>query len=99
MSGTLSAAVRFEEHFGPVVPEVTTSPGPSRSMAPHVAAHAGRMRDLVEQMRRCVIGATQESDVAAKVELWASYRTARAEALAMLTPATDASEFGPLRSI
>jgi hypothetical protein len=46
------------------------------------------LRDLVEQMRRCVVTATTTSDLSAKVELWESYRTARAEALGILASST-----------
>ena len=88
MSGSMSAALRFEDHFGPSVPEVAPNPANSTSASAHGHAHGLALRDLVEQMRRCVVTATTTSDLSAKVELWESYRTERAEALGILASST-----------
>ena len=79
MSGTTSAALRFEDHFGPIVSVGT----------PTAHEHAVRLRNLAHQMRHCVVSAIAATDVATKNELWASYRSARAEALALAAPVTD----------
>jgi hypothetical protein len=88
MSGTTSAALRFEDHFGPIVPVDT----PPAEHAPTGAApaheHAARLRDLAHQMRHCVVTAVAATDAATKHELWASYGSARAEALALVAPVT-----------
>jgi hypothetical protein len=96
MSGTLSAAVRFEDHFGPVLPAVTTS------LAPAAAPRATRpdgLAELAERMRHCVLGAITATSVAAKVELWESYRTARAEALAMVAAVPEDDDTPRLRTV
>jgi|HubBroStandDraft_1064217.scaffolds.fasta_scaffold2355520_1 hypothetical protein len=82
MSGTLSAAVRFENQVGPVVSTPTT-----------------RLQDLVATMRLSVVRATEATEVAAKVELWESYRAARAEALALLVPGSNTSDSRHLHSL
>jgi hypothetical protein len=82
MSEALSSALRFEDHFGPIVPEVPASSAP-RPTTPQPSHSAARLRDLAHAMRRNVVQATLATDVTQKVELWASYRTARAEALAL----------------
>jgi len=97
MSGTLSAAVRFEDHFGPMVGEAAPphegsahQPSPSR-------ADAARLRELVEQMHRSVVMATMTSDHVSKVELWEAYRSARSEAIALAS--ADPGGIPRLRSI
>jgi len=84
MSGSTSAALRFEDHFGPVVPEVASSPASSTTAPSHGHHHIVALRCLVEHMRHCVVTATATPDLTAKVELWESYRSARAEALSLL---------------
>jgi hypothetical protein len=90
----MSAALRFEDHVGPIVPELTPNPANSTSASAPGHPHGVALRDLVEQMRRCVVTATTTSDLSAKVELWESYRTARSEALGIL-----ASSAPRLRSV
>jgi hypothetical protein len=90
MSGSMSATVRFEDHFGPIVPVGTEAPEGSVSAATPSGAYAETMRALVEQMRVSVAAATKACDVASKVELWEAYRRARAEAMALLASASDA---------
>jgi len=111
MSGSMSAAVRFEDHSIPLAPGAPRSP--ERSTQPQVSAHPGpcsstaplRPRDkarldaLVGLMRRSVIEATLAVDLAAKVELWESYRTARSEAIALIGSASDAPGTHRLRSV
>ena len=92
MSRTMSAAVRVEDHVGPLSPDV---PAP----VAHDATHSTRLRELADQMRRCVVGATTTSDLATKVRLWESYRTARAEALAMVARGTETPNPPRLRSV
>ncbi len=82
MSEALSSALRFEDHFGPIVPEVPAS-SEARPTTPQPSHSAARLRDLAQAMRHNVVQATVTTDVAEKVELWGSYRTARAEALAL----------------
>jgi cytosine/adenosine deaminase-related metal-dependent hydrolase len=98
MSGSMSATVRFEDHFGPIVPVVTEAPEGSASSATPTGAHAESMRALVEQMRASVAAATKACDVAARVELWEAYRRARAEAMA-LASTSDASSPRRLHSL
>jgi hypothetical protein len=98
MSGTLSAAVRFEDHFGPVVPGAV-SPKPSVSPAGDSSAPTTGVQDLVATMRLSVVQATEATDVAAKVELWEAYRAARAEALALLTPVATTTDSRHLYSV
>jgi hypothetical protein len=82
----MSSAVRFEDHFGPIVPEVTTTPRPSASITPLPAEPTGRLEELTGHMRLSVVRATMTSDGAEKRALWESYRRARREALALLAP-------------
>jgi hypothetical protein len=84
----MSAAVRFEDHVRPGVPHGAGAP-----------EHAARLRDLAQQMRHCVVSAISAADVAVKVELWASYRSARAEALALVESASRAPGARRLHSI
>ena len=88
MSGSMSAALRFEDHFGPIVPAAAPNPANSTSPPARGHEHTVALRDLVERMRRCVVTATTTSDLSAKVELWESYRTARSEALVILASST-----------
>ena len=76
MSEALSSALRFEDHFGPIVPEVPAS-SEARPTTPQPSHSAARLRDLAQAMRHNVVQATVTTDVAEKVELWGSYRTAR----------------------
>ncbi len=99
MSGSMSAAVRFEDHFGPIVPEVVPTPVSSVAAPAHDEAHAEALRDLVEQMHRSVVAATTAPDRATKVESWESYRAARAEALDILASTSDTSSPPRLRSV
>jgi len=105
MSGTMSAAVRIADHLGPVAPgapRTLEEPIPTTpATAPRVPGYADRARigDLVERMRVAVVEATMATDLATKVELWESYRRARAEALAMLGSGSDTPGTGRLRSI
>ncbi len=104
MSGSMSAAVRFEDHFGPIVPELVPPPVSSMAVSSTAAptygqTHAVELRDLVEQMHRSVVAATTAPDRAAKVESWESYRTARAEALGILASTSDTSSTPRLRSV
>ncbi|HVA02976.1 MAG TPA: hypothetical protein VMU64_04435 [Acidimicrobiales bacterium] len=86
MSGSTSAALRFEDHSGPVVLEVAPDPAASSTTAPSNGQHhTVALGALVAQMRHCVVTATATPDLTAKVELWESYRSARAEALSIVT--------------
>lgn len=97
MSEALSASVRFEDHFGPIVPD-DVDPSTRRS-SPH-RQDVERRRDLVEHMRRCVVKATMAKDHATKVELWNSYRAARTEAVALAAcPMPDIADAPLLRSV
>jgi hypothetical protein len=99
MSGAMSAAVRFEDHFGPVVPVVTEAPEEPTGPATPGGARAESMRALVEQMRVSVAAATKACDMAAKLALWEAYRRARAEAMALLASTSDASNPRRLHSL
>ena len=99
MSGTMSAKVRSEDHFGPIVPEGARSPERSTPAVPDNREHATRRHELVEQMRVSVVKATMATDLATKVELWKSYRAARADALAMLASVSDTPNTRRLRSV
>jgi hypothetical protein len=90
----MSAALRFEDHLGPIVPATAPNPDNSTSPPAHGHEHTAALRDLVEQMRRCVVTATTTPDVASKVDLWESYRTARAEALGILASTSGPSTTG-----
>ncbi len=96
MSRTLSAAVRFEDHIVPVAPDV---PAPSVPMVAPETTHSNRLRELADQMRRYVVGATTATDLATKVGLWESYRTARAEALGMVATVPETASPPRLRSV
>ena len=68
MSGTLSATVRYEDHVGPVVPLAQSG----RACSPdwscsRTSAGAPCAVSVVE--------AIEATDMATKVELWASYRS------------------------
>jgi len=105
MSGTMAAAVRFEDPLGPMAPDAPRTPQPPTPTTPSTAAmlagqaDRARIGDLVEHMRVSVIEATMATDLATKVERWESYRRARAEALAMLGSASDTPGTPRLRSI
>jgi hypothetical protein len=92
----MSAMVRIEDHFGPVGPDVTA---PSAPVVAHEATHSNRLRELADQMRRCVVRATTATDLATKMGLWESYRTARAEALAMVATVPETPDPPRLRSV
>ena len=98
MSGTMSAAVRYEDQFEPIVPDATPSETATSSAAP-TGEHTARLRDLAHQMRHCVVRATAASDMAMKGELWASYRSARSEALALRDAVSEAANPRRLHSV
>lgn len=83
MSNGVSTTISFEEHFGPKVPDVAVSPE-QLAMVPLGSGEGARLGELVEQMRRSVVNATESPDRAAKSQLWDEYRMARTEALAIL---------------
>jgi hypothetical protein len=95
MSMTSSTTVRFEDHFGPVVPEAARAKDPSTPATPLSRTDRTRLGELVEQMRLSVVHATEVTDRAAKAQLWDAYRTARNEALAMLACAADETNTCP----
>jgi|HubBroStandDraft_1064217.scaffolds.fasta_scaffold499092_1 hypothetical protein len=99
MSRTVSAAVRFEDHFGPVVPPVATSTEATSPSTTRVGDHAPRLHALVEQMRTSVAAATEARDIVAKVAMWESYRSARAEAIALVASTSDSPSARRLHSI
>jgi hypothetical protein len=99
MSGTMSAAVRFEDHFGPVVPPVATSTEATTPSTTQAGEHALRLGVLVEQMRASVAGATEARDIVAKVALWEAYRSARAEAIALVASTSEDPSTRRLHSI
>ncbi len=95
----MSAAVRYEDHFGPIEP---LEAGPAQRLTPaggQDRPHAARLRDLVEQMRLFVVEATMTVDVETKVGLWASYRAARTEALAMVASESETRPASRLHSV
>jgi hypothetical protein len=96
MSRTMSAVVRFEDHIGPIGPDVTA---PSAPVGADETTPSNRLRELADDMRRCVVGATTATDLATKVGLWESYRTARAEALAMVVTVPEAPDPPRLRTV
>lgn len=97
MSIATSTTIRFEDHFGPVAPEVARSHEPSTPTPRLSRRDSSRLGELVELMHQSVVNATEVTDRAAKTQLWDAYRTARAEALAMLFPADSfrRSEYPP----
>jgi hypothetical protein len=95
----MSAAVRYEDHFGPIEP---LEAGPARPAAPPTGQgrpHAVRLRALVAHMRRSIVEATMTVDVEKKVGLWASYRAARAEALALVASESETRRTSRLHSV
>jgi hypothetical protein len=99
MSEAMSSAVRFEDHFGPIVPEVSTMLQPSASITPLPAEPTGRLEELAGHMRRSVVQATMTTDVTEKGALWESYRRARREALALLAPVPETTNPPRLHSV
>jgi hypothetical protein len=99
MSEAMSSALRFEDHFGPIVPEVSAPARPSASIASLSAEPAGRLTELARHMRLSVVQATMTTDPAQKIVLWESYRTARREALALLPPAPEGTAPPRLHSV
>jgi hypothetical protein len=95
MSLTSSTTVRFEDHFGPVVPEVAGAHDPSAPPTSLSARDRARLGQLVEQMRLSVVHATEVTSRTAKAQLWDAYRAARHEALAMLACAGDETNSCP----
>ena len=87
MSATTSTTVRFEDHFGPTVPDLATSPHATTPVKAHHVEATDRLRSLVEQMRASVAAAAETGDLSTKVELWEAYRHARARAIALLSAA------------
>ena len=99
MSRSMSAAVRFEDHFGPVVPPVATSTEATTQSTTRVGDHAARLHALVEQMRASVAAATVARDNVAKVACWEAYRSARVEAIALVAAASDSPSARRLHSL
>lgn len=95
----MSAAVRYEDHFGPIEPLEARSAQRSAPPVWQGRPHAARLRDLVEHMHLSVVQATMTVDVETKVGLWASYRAARAEALAMVASVSDTRRTSRLHSV
>jgi len=94
----MSVAVRYEDHFGPIEPLEARS-GPPCATPGQGAPHTAQLRALVEHMHLAVVEATKTVDVETKVGLWASYRAARAEALAMVVSASDTRRTSRLHSV
>jgi hypothetical protein len=104
MSETMSAAVRFENRPGATAPGAFRSPERSTPAEPSIPTPShepqleqrdrARLCELVEQMRRSVVEATVVRERPRKVELWESYRTARAEAIALLGCRPDTPSAG-----
>ncbi len=88
MSRTLSATLQTEHHVGPTAPAPTPLSDPA---APHGPDPAVTLDAQATLMRRFVVQAIEAPDLATKLELWACYRSARADALAMLgsSPSTS----------
>ena len=99
MSRTMSALVRSEDGRGPTVPAMAVLPEPATQTPSHGHDHAAQLHELVEQMRLCVVKATVATDRATKIELWMEYRTARAQAIAMLCSMSPAPGTRQLHSI
>ena len=102
MSIATSVTTRFDNRSARVAPEVAGSDAPSTPTPPLSRRDSRRLRELVEQMHQSVVRATEVTDRATKTQLWDAYRSARAEALAMLVPC-DGREISPntrpLRSV
>jgi len=94
----MSAAVRYEDHYGPIEPLEARS---ARRSAPPAQDRpvAAQLRDLVEHMHLSVVQATMTVDIETKVGLWASYRAARAEALALVASVSEARRTSRLHSV
>ena len=76
--------------------EPSTSSTPTTPLSTH---DGSRLRELVERMHQSVVNATEVTDRAAKTQLWDAYRTARAEALAMLVPCDGRNTFPHARQL
>jgi hypothetical protein len=99
MSSAVSTTVSFEDHLGLTVPDVASSTDQSTRIADLNSGDRSRLGELVDQMRRSVVGATEVTDLAAKSQLWDNYRTARTEALAMVAPPAESLTTSRLRSV
>ena len=99
MSSSASTTVSFEDHFGLTVPGVAGSSEQSTRIADLNSADRSRLGELVDQMRRSVVGATEVTDLEAKSQLWETYRTTRTEALAMVARPAESLTTRRLRSV
>ncbi|MGD0379575.1 MAG: hypothetical protein ABSC30_06275 [Acidimicrobiales bacterium] len=95
----MSAAVRYEDHFGPIEPLEAGSAPTSAPSARRGRPHEAQLHDLVAQMHLSVVRATTTVDIETKVGLWASYRAARARALAMMASVSEADRTSRLHSV
>jgi len=87
-------------HAQASVPVTLSTPTkPSTRRAPLGKSDRARLGELVEQMRLSVVEATMVRDLPGKVELWASYRLARAEAMTLLGSVPHTPSTGPVRSV
>ena len=87
MSKTLSAMLQSEGHIGVTAPSAAPPPQSTTAHVDPVVtldAHAALMR-------RFVVQAIEAPDLATKLELWACYRSARADALALMGDSPGAS--------
>ena len=82
MSRTLSAMLQTEGHIGVTAPSAAPPPQSTTAHVDPVVTSARRPRRA--SMRRFVVQAIEAPDLATKLELWACYRSARADALAMM---------------
>ncbi len=92
MSKTLSAMLQTKGHMDAGAP----APAPRREAVPTDLDPAVTLGAHAALMRRFVVRAIEAPDLATKLELWACYRSARADALAVMddapgTPGTGAS--------
>jgi hypothetical protein len=99
MTSGVSTTVSFEDHFGLKVPDIACSTEQSTRIAALDSGDGARLGELVEQMRRAVVHATEATDLAAKSRLWEAYRTARTDALAMVAPPAERRTTRRLRSV
>ena len=99
MSSGVSTTVSFEDHFGITAPGVPSSTEQATRIAALNSGDGARLGELVEQMRRSVVGATEATDLAAKSQLWEAYRMARTEALRMVAPLGESRTIRRLRSV
>jgi hypothetical protein len=90
MSGAnATTKVRLEDHLGPLVPGVTSPLDRETPTTLFTGEHRSRLNELAEQMRRSVVDAVEATDLAVKTTLWDAYRSARSEALAIVSSASE----------